>query len=85
MSGKTNLQENWWAPLPDLVSGTEFIDSYVNADLSAVSAEFLCHIDSLQATLRIMDKFSVNAEGQITSQENFFDPRDITNPGWKEA
>lgn len=81
MKGRHNLREKWWAPLPDLVSGVELIDTYVNGDLSAVTVEFLCRIDALSSTLRIVDRFRVNPDGQITSQENFFDPRDITHPG----
>ncbi|QQS45214.1 MAG: hypothetical protein IPM66_14775 [Acidobacteriota bacterium] len=83
--GRNNLKEIWWAPLPDLVSGAEVIDTYVNEDLSAVTIEFHCRIDTMSCTLRIIDRFRVNAEGQIMSQENFFDPRDVTNPGWKDA
>lgn len=84
MKGKNNLREKWWAPLPDLVSGVEVLDTYVNQDLSAVTVEFRCRIDALSSTLRIVDRFQVNADGKITSQENFFDPRDVTNPGWRE-
>ncbi len=78
--GRGNLKGTWWAPLPDLVSGVEVIDTYVNDNLSAVTVEFLCHIESMACTLRIIDRFRVNTDGQITSQENFFDPRDVTNP-----
>lgn len=84
MAGKDTLREKWWAPLPDLVSGVEVIDTYVNQDHSAVTVEFLCRIDSLGSTLRIVDRFQVDGEGRITSQENFFDPRDITHPGWRD-
>lgn len=83
--GRGNLKQTWWAPLPDLVSGVEILDSYVNDDLSAVTVEFLCRIDAMSCTLRIMDRFRVNADGRITAQENFFDPRDVTNPGWRDA
>lgn len=85
MAGRTNLKENWWAPLPDLVSGVEVLDTFVNNDLSAATVEFLCRIDALSSTLRIVDRFKIDETGMITSQENFFDPRDITNPGWREA
>jgi hypothetical protein len=30
-----------------------------------------------------MDRFSIDESGEITAQENFFDPRDITHPGWQ--
>ncbi len=80
MSGRQNLKEKWWAPLPDLVSGVELLCTYTSDDQSAVAVEFLCRIDALDTTLRIVDRFKVDDRGLITSQENFFDPRAITNP-----
>jgi hypothetical protein len=82
--GKKNLKEVWWAPLPDLVSGVELIDTYINNDQTAITAEFLCHIEAMSCTLRIIDRFHVDETGKITAQENFFDPRDVTNPGWSD-
>jgi hypothetical protein len=29
------------------------------------------------------ESYAVNTEGKIIEQENHFDPRDITNPGWQ--
>ena len=84
LTGRTILKEVWWAPLPELVSGVEVVDTYINRDASAVTAEFLCHIASMSCTLRIIDRFRVNDEGLITAQENFFDPRDVTTPGWSD-
>ena len=85
LAGRSALKEKWWAPLPDLVSAVNLIDTYVNEELTAVTAEFSCEIRSMSCTLRIIDRFSVNESGKITSQENFFDPRDVTNPGWKNS
>ena len=85
LTSKENLKEIWWSPLPDLVTGVEVIDSYVNHDQTAVTVEFLCLIDSISCTLRVMDRLTVNSAGKITSQENFFDPRDVTNPGWQDS
>lgn len=82
MKGRSFIKENWWAPLPDLVASTELIDTYVNKDSSAVTAEFYCHISNPKCTLRIVDRFVIDDNGKIVEQENFFDPRDITNPGW---
>lgn len=84
LTGRDSLKEIWWAPLPNLVSGVELVDSYVNQDLSGVAVEFLCRIDAVSCELRIIDRFRVNDAGEITSQENFFDPRDVTNPGWRD-
>ena len=83
LKGKENLRTQWWAPLPTLLAGVDIIDSYVNSDESAVTVEFHCHINQPTCTLRIVDRFTVNGDGKITEQENFFDPRDITNPGWR--
>jgi hypothetical protein len=83
--GRENLKEQWWAPLPDLVSSVEIVDTFTNGDLSGVTVEFLCRIEAMSCTLRIIDRFHVDSAGVIVSQENFFDPRDVTNPGWKDA
>jgi hypothetical protein len=66
-----------------LVGGVDLVDSYVNKDNTAVTVEFHCHIIQPACTLRIIDRFTINEDGEITEQENFFDPCDITNPGWR--
>ena len=83
LKGKENLRTQWWAPLPGLVGGVKIMDSFVNKDHSAVTVEFHCEIINPVCTLRIVDRFIVNDEGKIISQENFFDPRDVTHPGSK--
>ncbi len=83
--GRENLRTTWWAPLPGLIGDVEVLDTFVNQDLSAVIVEFLCGITNPPCTLRIVDRFKVNDEGEIVEQENFFDPRDVTNPGWQDA
>ena len=83
--GRENARTVWWAPLPGLIGEVEVLDTFVNQDLSAVTVEFLCGIISPPCTLRVIDRLTVNDEGKIVDQENFFDPRDVTNPGWQEA
>lgn len=83
--GRENLRTIWWAPLPGLIGEVEVLDTFVNQDLSAVTVEFLCGITNPPCTLRIIDRLKVNDEGEIVEQENFFDPRDVTNPGWQDA
>lgn len=83
LKGKENLRTQWWAPLPTLVAGTDIIDSYVNGEETAVTVEFHCHLIQPAVTLRVIDRFIINEEGEIIEQENFFDPRDVTNPGWR--
>jgi len=85
LRGVDALRTIWWPPLPDLVSSVELIQVYASEDLSGAAAEFLCHIREPRCTLRIIDRFSVDANGRITAQENFFDPRDLTHPGWRDG
>ena len=33
--------------------------------------------------LRVADRFRLNDQGLIAEQTNYFDPRDVTNPGWR--
>lgn len=83
--GRETLRAQWWAPLPGLLGAVEVLDSFVNEGLSAITVEFHCGIVEPRCTLRIMDRFKVNAAGEIVEQENFFDPRDVTNPGWRDG
>lgn len=83
--GRENLRTSWWAPLPGLLGEVEVLETYVNEDLSAVTVEFLCGITNPSCSLRIVDRFKINADGEITEQENFFDPRDVTDPGWRDV
>jgi len=84
LKGKENLRTQWWSPLPSLLGGVEFIDSFVNTEKDSVAVEFRCRIVDPACTLRVIDRFIINQEGLIIFQENFFDPRDVTNPGWRE-
>jgi hypothetical protein len=87
--GKSSLHSQWWVPLEPALEGVEItvLDHYINESMTAVCAEALITINvvSPPATLRVADRFTINAEGKITEQENHFDPRDVTNPGWQNA
>lgn len=87
--GKAALHEQWWTPLQPALENVEIVllDTYFNESLTAVCAEALITINVLAppATLRVADRFTVDNEGQITEQENHFDPRDVTNPGWQNS
>lgn len=80
--GKENLRTLWWPPLPKLVSAVQVLDTYVNDDLTSVTIVFHAAMSQPVCTLRVADRFEVDSEGYITAQENFFDPRNVTNPGW---
>lgn len=78
LTGRSQLREQWWAPLPTLIAGAEVLDTFVNADLTAVAVEFHCHIRQPACILRVIDRFTVDDTGRIVAQENFFDPREVT-------
>jgi len=80
LRGKENLRLHWWAPLPGLLKKVTLLDTYVNELHSSVAVEFHCELIEPACTLRVIDRFKVNEHGQITEQENFFDPREVTNP-----
>ena len=84
LSGRETVRATWWASLPNLIEKVEVVDSYVNEALSAVTVEFYCTIADQKHTFRIMNRFAVSDDGEITSQENFFDPRHVTHPNWRE-
>jgi hypothetical protein len=83
--GKENVRQVWWTPLPQLIGKVTVVDTYVNEDLTAVTCEFTLEIVNPPTTLRILDRFIVNAAGKIVEQSNYFDPRNVTNPGWQQA
>ena len=85
LTGKDNLRDVWWAPLPQLIGAVTVVDTYVNDDLTAVTCEFTLEIVNPATTLRILDRFTVNDAGKILEQANYFDPRNVTNPGWQHA
>ena len=78
--GKENIRQQWWAPLPSLLGKVTVLNTFVDREEKAVTVEFHCEIINPACTLRIIDRFTVNDMGEITAQENFFDPREITNP-----
>jgi SnoaL-like domain len=87
--GKSDLHAQWWIPLEPALEGVEIavLEYFFNESLTAVCAEALITINvvSPPATLRVADRFTVNPAGKITEQENHFDPRDVTNPGWQNS
>jgi hypothetical protein len=87
LAGKDALYSQWWIPLEPALEGVEItvLEHYFNESLTAVCSEatITLNVVSPPATLRVADRFTVNAAGKITAQENHFDPRDVTNPGWQ--
>jgi len=80
--GKENLRQIWWAPLPSLIAGTKVCGIFFKDDLTAAVGEAEIEVANPRVTLRVADRFIVNEAGKIVEQTNYFDPRDVTNPGW---
>ncbi len=85
--GKEALRTVWWPPLVPAVGRIEVLEHYINAAASAICSEALVQVVAVSppATLRVADRFTVNSEGKIVEQENHFDPRDVTSPGWQKG
>lgn len=87
--GKDSVRTQWWNPLEPALDRIEIkiIDHYFNESLTAIctEAEIRLNVFDPPVTLRVADRFTVSAEGKILEQENHFDPRDVTNPGWQRA
>ncbi|MFN2455756.1 MAG: nuclear transport factor 2 family protein [Pyrinomonadaceae bacterium] len=65
----------WFQALASALGKTKVIDYYYNEDLTAICVEAEVGIVDPPGTLRVADRFTVNAEGKITDQENHYDPR----------
>jgi glyoxylase I family protein len=80
LSGRETLRTVWWQPLVPALDGVavSVIDYYVNADATAISVAAEITLPAVRATLRVADRFRVDAVGRITEQENHFDPRAVT-------
>jgi hypothetical protein len=80
--GKKLVEHVWWTPMKGAIGKIQILDYYFNEDATAVCAEALIAINGTDIVLRVADRFVIDSEGRITEQENHFDPRDLTNPGW---
>lgn len=83
--GKETLRTVWWPPLVPALGEVHIMDHYINEAMTAIITVAEVHTVNPPATLRVADRFTVNAEGKIIEQENHFDPRDVTNPGWQNS
>jgi hypothetical protein len=85
--GTEALRTQWWEPMAPALEGVQIqvLDHYVNESLTSivVEAEITITRANPPATLRVADRFTVNTAGRTVEQENHFDPRDVTHPGWQ--
>ena len=85
LMGKEALRTIWWPPLVPALGAVNVIEHYINDQMTAIITEAEIHTVNPRATLRVADRFTVNSAGKIIEQENHFDPRDVTNPGWQNG
>ncbi|MDQ3256884.1 MAG: nuclear transport factor 2 family protein [Acidobacteriota bacterium] len=87
--GKEALRTQWWQPLGPALEGVQIkvFEHYINEAMTAIVTESEIKINVVDppATLRVADRFTVDEQGKIIEQENHFDPRDVTNPGWQKG
>jgi hypothetical protein len=85
LTGKDQVKQIWWGPIQGAIGRVQILDHYFNEDLTGICTAALVRIAGTDVVLRVADRFKVNTAGFITEQENHFDPRDLTNPGWASA
>ena len=83
--GRAALRKVWWPPLEPVLWKADIVAHYYSDDFSAIVTVADIHTRNPKATLRVADQFVVDDAGLIVAQENHFDPRDVTSPGWRTA
>lgn len=71
----------WFRGLGPALGATKVLAYYYNEDLTAIMVEAEVGITSPPGVLQVADRFVVNADGQITDQENHYDPRPALRSG----
>jgi hypothetical protein len=84
ISGREQVRSVWWEPLPALLGAVTVGGIYFDDDLTGAMAEAEIEVRlDPPVVLRVADRIDVDGSGRITRQENHFDPRDVTDPGWR--
>lgn len=63
------------------IGDVRVLDYYLNDDLTGIAAVAHVGLVNPPVTLRVTDRFTVDATGRIVEQENHYDPRGVTDPG----
>lgn len=87
LHGRDTVFRVWWGPLLPLLPKVSVTirDYFFNEALNGVVLEANITLSASlphPVTVRVADRFTIDEDGLIIDQENHFDPRDITNPGW---
>jgi hypothetical protein len=70
LKNKNQAFKAWWQTLPERVEKWEIVDTIIHEDEITVTVEFCCYVREPRVKLRIKDRFMVDDEGIIFSQEN---------------
>ncbi len=65
----------WFESLYPVLGETRVIQHYFSADLTEIATRADVGITDPPCFLRVVDRFTVDAEGRISEQENHYDPR----------
>ncbi len=65
----------WFASIYPILGKTKVIEHYFNDDLTVIATRADVGITTPPCALRVVDRFTINAKGKITEQENHYDPR----------
>ena len=83
--GKEALRSIWWPPLSAALGEVKVLEHYFNESMTAVMTEAEVHTVHPKAIILVANRFAINDAGMIVNQQNHYDPRDVTNPGWQNA
>jgi hypothetical protein len=70
----------WFESLYPVLGETRVIEHYFNGSLTVIATRADVGITEPPCFLRVVDRFTVNTSGQITEQENHYDPRPAIRP-----
>jgi hypothetical protein len=70
----------WFAGLYPALGAVEVIDHHVNEAETAIATRANVYITQPPCVLRVVDRFVIDAAGEIREQENHYDPRPALAP-----
>ena len=65
----------WFAGLYPVLGEMRVVEHYINEELTTIATRSDVGITNPPCTLRVVDRFTVSADGKIVEQENHYDPR----------
>ncbi|MEX2272665.1 MAG: nuclear transport factor 2 family protein [Vicinamibacterales bacterium] len=70
----------WFETLYPVLGEAKVIEHYFSEDLTSIATRADVGITDPPSVLRVVDRFTVDADGRITAQENHYDPRPALAP-----